>query len=217
MLLRPCPELVLREGSPARAGCPSLEPQAPVAPRQASWAGVPGSSRAAAITSWARAAVDGAVSGVGERLPTGRRVGAQHLLSCRRRRRASWRRRIHPDLLGKFRAWVVLQSARTQLLNLFFYFPAGAVRSGQPGSHSWVGMGMRTAICLWVMVGRGTRSPRSTAISIFPLGRRDLARTRVTPVGGVRPRAHSLHCPLAPSPPALTPTPRQVAAPPPPR
>lgn len=81
-----------------------------MAPRQVSWAGVPGNSRVAVGASSVRARAGGCgPAGSGrERLPAGRRVGARHLLSCHGRLGASWRRRIHPDLLGEFRARVIL-------------------------------------------------------------------------------------------------------------
>lgn len=72
---------------------------------------------------WPRAPAGRA--GVGQRLPAETRVGARHLLSCRRRRCAPWRRRIHSDPLGEFRAWVVLRSARISFCNLFFIFLRG--------------------------------------------------------------------------------------------
>lgn len=130
----------------------------------------------AAGASAARASLCWAEAGVGERLPADWRVGARHLLSCRRRC-GSWRRRIHPDLLrgvpglGRF-------AVGTQTAFLFFIFLwGGGIRAGQPSSNAaGVGVGARTVTSTWVGAARGHRGQQ--LISISPPGRRDLARAR---------------------------------------
>lgn len=160
----PCPKLVARAESPAGSGRPSPDPP-----------GFPGSSHRVLGSGCQGAAgwpggVPPGWAGVARHLPAEGSRGAPHLLSRRRRQRASWRRRIHPDPLGEFRAWVVLQSARTELLHLCFIFLRGP--SGLASSAPTPGWGWGEDRDIYVG-GGGHRGQQS--ISMFPPGRLDLA------------------------------------------